>query len=165
MAHHETILNALSDAGVEFIVGGGMACVLQGVERLTMDVDVAVMMKEKNRERLVEVTKNLGLIPRVPLNPRSLMDPAVRRVVLEEKKAIVFTFLHPDRPSFQLDVFLRPDLAYETLLQDAEWMSLEGRKIQVLNRQKLLALKKNIQPPRPKDLLDIAALEGMQNDE
>ena len=161
MAHHETILNALSDAGVEFIVGGGMACVLQGVERLTMDVDVAVMMKEKNWERLVEVTENLGLIPRVPLNPRSLMDPAVRQVVLEEKKAIVFTFLHPDRPSLQLDVFLRPDLAYEVLLQDAEWMNLEGRKIQVLNRQKLLALKKAIQPPRPKDLLDIAALEGM----
>ena len=161
MAHHETILNALSDAGVEFIVGGGMACVLQGVERLTMDVDVAVMMQEKNWERLVKVTENLGLIPRVPLNPRSLIDPAVRRVVLDEKKAIVFTFLHPDRPSLQLDVFLRPDLAYEVLLQDAEWMNLEGRKIQVLNRQKLLALKKGIQPPRPKDLLDIAALEEM----
>ena len=161
MAHHETILNALSDVGVEFIVGGGMACILQGVERLTMDVDVAVMMQEKNWERLVKVTENLGLIPRVPLNPRSLMDPAVRRVVLDEKKAIVFTFLHPDRPSLQLDVFLRPDLAYEVLLQDAQWMSLEGRKIQVLNQQKLLALKKAIQPPRPKDLLDIAALEGM----
>ena len=161
MPHHETILNALSDAGVEFIVGGGMACILQGVERLTMDVDVAVMMQEKNWERLVEVTENLGLIPRVPLNPRSLINPAVRRVVLDEKKAIVFTFLHPDRPSLQLDVFLRPDLAYETLLQDAQWMNLEGRKIQVLNQQKLLALKKAIQPPRPKDLLDIAALEGM----
>jgi hypothetical protein len=161
MAHHETILNALSDAGVEFIVGGGMACILHGVERLTMDVDVAVMMQEKNWERLVEVTENLGLIPRVPLNPRSLIDPALRRVVLEEKKAIVFTFLHPDRPSLQLDVFLRPDLAYEALSQDAEWMNLEERKIQVLNRQKLLALKKAIQPPRPKDLLDIAALEGM----
>jgi hypothetical protein len=161
MAHHETILNALSDAGVEFIVGGGMACILQGVERLTMDVDVAVMMQEKNWERLVKVTENLGLIPRVPLNPRSLIDPAVRRVVLDEKKAIVFTFLHPDRPSLQLDVFLRPDLAYEVLLKDAQWMNLEERKIQVLNRQKLLALKKAIQPPRPKDLLDIAALEGM----
>jgi len=161
MAHHETILNALSDGGVEFIVGGGMACILQGIERLTMDVDVAVMMQEKNWERLVKVTENLGLIPRVPLNPRSLIDPAVRRVVLDEKKAIVFTFLHPDRPSLQLDVFLRPDLAYEVLLQDAEWMNLEGRKIQVLNRQKLLALKKGIQPPRPKDLLDIAALEEM----
>jgi len=161
MAHHETILNALTDAGVEFIVGGGMACILQGVERLTMDVDVAVMMQEKNWERLVKVTENLGLIPRVPLNPRSLIDPAVRRVVLDEKKAIVFTFLHPDRPSLQLDVFLRPDLAYDALLQDAQWINLEGRKIQVLNRQKLLALKKAIQPPRPKDLLDIAALEGM----
>ena len=126
-----------------------------------MDVDVAVMMQEKNWERLVKVTENLGLIPRVPLNPRSLIEPAVRRVVLDEKKAIVFTFLHPDRPSLQLDVFLRPDLAYDALLQDAQWINLEGRKIQVLNRQKLLVLKKAIQPPRPKDLLDIAALEGM----
>ena len=147
MAHHETILNALSDAGVEFIVGGGMACILQGVERLTMDVDVAVMMQEKNWERLVKVTENLGLIPRVPLNPRSLIDPAVRRVVLDEKKAIVFTFLHPDRPSLQLDVFLRPDLAYEALSQDAEWMNLEGRKIQVLNRQKAIGSQKRYSTP------------------
>ncbi|NBQ56461.1 MAG: hypothetical protein EBU36_07500 [Verrucomicrobia bacterium] len=93
-----------------------MACVLHGVERLTMDVDVAVMMKERNWERLVAVTEKLGMIPRVPLNPRSLIDPEVRRVVLDEKKAIVFTFLHPDLTSLQLDVFLRPDLAYEALL-------------------------------------------------
>lgn len=161
MAHHETILNTLSDAGVEFIVGGGMACVLHGVERLTMDVDVAVMMKERNWERLVAVTEKLGMIPRVPLNPRSLIDPEVRRVVLDEKKAIVFTFLHPDLTSLQLDVFLRPDLAYEALLPDAWWINLEGRKIRVLSPSRLLDLKKAIQPPRPKDLLDIAALEGM----
>jgi len=38
------MLVTLADAGVEFVVGGGVACVLHGVERVTLDLDVAVQM-------------------------------------------------------------------------------------------------------------------------
>lgn len=36
------MLVTLTDAGVEFVVGGGVACVLHGVERVTLDLDIAV---------------------------------------------------------------------------------------------------------------------------
>jgi hypothetical protein len=39
----ETLVT-LADAGVEFAVGGGVACVLHGVERVTLDLDVAVQI-------------------------------------------------------------------------------------------------------------------------
>lgn len=32
----------LAKAGVEFVVCGGVACVLHGVERVTMDLDIRV---------------------------------------------------------------------------------------------------------------------------
>jgi hypothetical protein len=33
------MLVTFGDAGVEFVVGGGVACVLHGVERVTLDLD------------------------------------------------------------------------------------------------------------------------------
>ncbi len=46
------MLVTLADAGVEFVVGGGVACVLHGVERVTLDLDVAVQMNAPNLDRL-----------------------------------------------------------------------------------------------------------------
>ena len=65
MNPYREILKSLADAQVEFIVGGGVACVLHGVERLTMDVDVAVHMQPVNLEKFVDVMSALGLKPRV----------------------------------------------------------------------------------------------------
>ena len=45
------MLVTLADAGVEFVVGGGVACVLHGVERVTL-IDVAVQMNSPNLDRL-----------------------------------------------------------------------------------------------------------------
>ena len=38
---------------VEFVVGGGVACVLHGVERVTLDLGVAVQMNSPNLDRLI----------------------------------------------------------------------------------------------------------------
>ncbi len=40
MTHLREIIISLADAKVDFVVGGGVACVLQGVERFTLDLDV-----------------------------------------------------------------------------------------------------------------------------
>jgi hypothetical protein len=47
------MLVTLADAGVEFVVRGGVACVLHGVERVTLDLDVAVQMNSSNLDRLI----------------------------------------------------------------------------------------------------------------
>ena len=48
MNPYRDILKGLADAEVKFIIGGGVACVLHGVERVTMDVDLAVHMQAVN---------------------------------------------------------------------------------------------------------------------
>jgi len=155
MGPYEEILCALAEAGVEFIVGGGVACVLHGVERVTMDVDVAVQMQTDNLGKFLSVMERLGLKPRVPIPPKSLLNPETVRVMIEEKNALVFSFLDPDRPFRHVDLFLRDDLSYKTLVDDIEWKELHGVRIRVIGRRRLLAIKEAIQPPRAKDLLDI----------
>ena len=160
MGPHTKILKELVAGGVDFILGGGVACVLHGVERVTMDVDVAVHMASANWDRLILVMNKMGLVPRAPVRPETLADPKVRQAMVEEKKALVFTFIHPYEPSLQLDVFLRPELSYEALKPHAQPMDIGELSLQVASPGKLLALKKGIQPARQKDLLDIAVLEA-----
>ena len=160
MGPHTKILKELVAGGVDFILAGGVACVLHGVERVTMDVDVAIYMDPLNWDRLIQVMNKMGLVPRAPVRPETLADPKVRQAMVEEKKALVFTFIHPDEPSLQLDVFLRPELSYEALKPHAQPMDIGELSLQVASPGKLLALKKGIQPVRQKDLLDIAVLEA-----
>jgi hypothetical protein len=155
---YSEILSALTAANVDFIVGGGVACVLHGVERVTMDVGVAVLMATANLGRFLDIMRQLGLNPRVPIPPESLLDPETIRIMIEEKHALVFSFLDPDRPLRHVDRFLRGDLSYESLLPDSEWVDLEGARIRIIGRRRLLEIKLGIQPPRAKDTLDIEFL-------
>lgn len=158
MNPYREILKSLADAQVEFIVGGGVACVLHGVERLTMDVDVAVHMQPANLERFVDVMSALGLKPRVPVSPQALLDPAFVRMMIDEKHALVFSFIDPDQPIRHVDVFIKADLAYEALLPDSEWVDMDGYRVRIINRARLLAIKRAIHPPRTKDAIDIEFL-------
>lgn len=160
MAHdpYREILAALTEARVAFIVGGGVACVLQGVERVTMGVDLAVAMTSNNLPGFIRVMRELRLKPRVPIAPESLLDPVVVEAMVREKHALVFTFVDPEFPLRQVDIFLRNDLSYENLLPDSEWVELGSISVRILTKQKLLALKRGIRPLRAKDALDIEYL-------
>jgi len=155
---YREILAALTRARVDFIVGGGVACVLHGVERVTMDVDLAVSMLPANLPAFLRVMRELGLRPRVPVDPQALLDPVVVKAMVEEKNALVFSFLDPDAPLRHVDIFLQPALSYETLLPDSEWVELGDISVRILTRKKLLSLKLGIHPPRAKDTLDIEFL-------
>jgi hypothetical protein len=74
MGSHTKILKELVAGNVDFILGGGVACVLHGVERVTMDVDVAVHMESANWDRLVRVMSKMGLLPRAPISPEALVE-------------------------------------------------------------------------------------------
>jgi hypothetical protein len=160
---YEEILCALAEEKIEFIVGGGVACVLHGVERVTMNVDVSVQMQPDNFGKFISVMSRLGLKPRVPIPPTTLLDPEVVRMMIEEKNALVFSFVDPDRPFRHVDLFLRSDLSYGALTADIEWIDVRGHPIRVISRRRLLAIKLAIQPPRPKDAIDIDWLRQNQD--
>lgn len=156
---------ALADAEVDFVIGGGVACVLQGVERFTMDLDVAINLTSENLKRFVAVMNEQHLTPRVPVPPEALLNPDVVKMMVEEKHALVFTFIDANNPMRHVDVFLRDDLSYDVLNRHSETIDLDGRAVKLVSRPKLLAIKEAIMPPRDKDQLDIAALRRMIRDE
>jgi predicted nucleotidyltransferase len=160
--HINEILFALGDAGVEFVVGGGVAAVLHGVERVTLDVDVALNMDATNVEKFLSVMAQLGLQPRVPVPPRDLMSAEAVRRMIAEKDALVFSFLDFDRPLRQVDVFLKNELSFDKLIADANTVIVEGHAFKIVGIETLLAIKHSIQPQREKDIFDIKQLEKLR---
>ncbi len=155
-----TTLHALTDAGVRFVVCGGVACVLQGVERVTHDLDVRVALDDENLTRLIAVAKQLGLRPRIPEPIERLADPERRRVWVEEKRALVYTLLS-DSGAFAVDIFLAYPIPYSELAARSDVLMVDGRPIHVSSRADLVTAKRAVQPPRTKDLRDIEDLEEL----
>lgn len=46
------LIGALADAGVEYIIVGGLAATIHGSTRLTQDIDIVYARSEDNLERL-----------------------------------------------------------------------------------------------------------------
>lgn len=152
------ILIRMADSGVKFVVAGGVAAVLHGVERLTLDLDVAIEMSPENLKRFLDVMGEFDLTPRVPVAPEVLLDPAAVRRIVEEKHAVVFTFHNADSPLYHVDIFLRENLSYISLSKDSLAVPVEGRKVMVVSLPQLISLKEQIDPQREKDVTDLREL-------
>lgn len=155
------MLVTLTDAGVEFVVGGGVACVLHGVERVTLDLDIAVEMTASNLDRLVNAVEKLKLQPRVPVSLADIGDPEFVRSMVIEKGALVFSLTDFANPLRHLDIFLSPALSFERLSEGANWLEIGGTKVRVASKELLIKIKNEIKPLRPKDLLDVQELSRL----
>lgn len=62
------IFRGIEDAGVDYLVVGGLAVNLHGIPRMTCDVDVMIDLGQEN----------MGYEPSVAVEPRDFADPAVR---------------------------------------------------------------------------------------
>jgi hypothetical protein len=158
------LLKELSKASVKYVVCGGVACVLQGVERTTYDLDIAVSFERANLEKLIEVTKKFNLIPRIPEPVENLLNEDKRKEWVENKNAIVYTFVSNKGP-LQLDIFLDYPKPIIELFKNTNFVQVENINVLVSTKEELLFAKKNIIPARKKDLIDIEELEKLIDEE
>jgi hypothetical protein len=93
----ESIFKALNKAKVKYVLIGGLASILHGVPRTTIDIDIAVEPKKKNLEALIKALCKLGLVPETDTIPEILGQGGVtfendRTVdVLTSTKGLEFT--------------------------------------------------------------------------
>lgn len=152
------IIISLAENNVEFIICGGLAAVFHGVERMTMDIDISLNMAPQNIKKFLPVVKALGLVPRAPVPPESLLNKEQVEFFIRKKNALVFSFLDPDLPFRQIDVFLREDKRYDLLKKHSIETHIDYHKVRIISKEKLLEMKLGIDPPRDKDRHDIDAL-------
>jgi len=82
------VLEGLLDAGVDFILVGGLAAVIQGAPVTTMDVDVVHSQSPENIARLLSFLKTLIELKKTSTDPKDKQRlPVLKETLrqLEEK--------------------------------------------------------------------------------
>lgn len=160
MSPYLPLFKALNDAGVKYVVVGGLATVLHGYLRMTVDVDLVVDLAPEAAARAVRVLESLGYKPRVPVPAEQLADAAKRREWIEQKGMTVFSFYHPSDSMLTVDVFVQHPIPFPDLLARAERMAIADIPVYICSIDDLIALKQ--QAGRPQDLIDIEKLRRIQ---
>lgn len=156
----EPVFAALNDAGVRYVVVGGLAVVLHGHPRLTADVDIVLDLEPVAAKKAMEALKMIGLRARAPVDPAAFADPAQRASWIAEKGMTVFSMYSSANPLLILDLFVRDPIPFEELWSRSRMIDLGGVRIQVASIDDLIAMKRAV--ARPQDLSDIEALEALK---
>jgi len=145
---YRELLRALVDAGVEFIVVGGVAAVLEGVPVSTFDLDVVYELDDDNVERLAGALTDLEAV---------YVDPAGRRIA-PTKNHLRSGGHHLFRTRFgRLDVLgsVGRGWRFDRLIERTRSMSLHGMSIRVLTLEAVIACKEAADRPKDRAVLDL----------
>lgn len=154
------LFNALARHHVEYLLIGGLAASLHGVERATMDVDITVAANPGNLGHLVETAEALRLSPVLPVPLEALNDVELLRKWHTELNLKTFALRTLDLASARVDVLLFPPVEFACMSQRATRFDIAGTAIRAVSIEDLIDLKKAF--GRPIDLSDIAHLQRIQ---
>ena len=141
------LLRRLTAGGVDFVVVGAMAMVLQGSARVTHDLDICFAAGDENLQALGAVLVDLDAKLRGVPEPVPFVPDArtLKRVDL-----------------LTLDLMTRPAGAptYERLRRRADRYDVGGFSVLVASIEDLLEMKRVAS--RPQDLIDVEELEAIK---
>ncbi|MDP2794357.1 MAG: hypothetical protein Q8O25_09815 [Sulfurisoma sp.] len=157
------LLQSLADAQVQYVLVGGLAVQLHGFLRATFDIDLVLAMNDENLVRFINVAKDYGLQPGIPVPIESLRNAEQIDQWHREKGMLAFSLREPQVGGGIIDVLVRPDVTFDKLMVNAVAGELFGRRVSIVSIDDLLAMKRAAN--RPKDQLDIAALEKIKRGE
>lgn len=144
-----TLLGTLLDAGVEFVVVGGLSATLNGVPINTFDVDVVHSRDPENVDRLLPVLDSLDAIYRI--QPERRLRP-VRSALLSTGHQNLLTKNGP------LDLLgeIGNGLGYEQLVpRSTEILIAENVRVRILNLETLIEVKEQLNGEKDRAMLPI----------
>jgi predicted nucleotidyltransferase len=147
---YQRLLRELTAEGVEFIIVGALAAVLQGAPIVTLDLDILRRRTPDNVRRLLTVLGRLEAVARG--DSRGLVPTASH---LEGPGHLLL-----DTNAGDLDILgtIEEATGYEAVLDDTIEMDLDGMRVRVLELSRVIRAKE--QAGRTKDLATLPVLRA-----
>jgi hypothetical protein len=145
---------------VDYVLIGGLAISLHGIERATMDIDVTVDMTPDNLSSLVATARELGMTPVLPVALDSLSDLDQLAQWHRERNLEAFALQAPGQSGVTLDVLLYPPVDHADMRRRAVTFRAGNVPIVVASIDDLIALKQAV--GRPIDVADIEHLKRLK---
>lgn len=142
------LLETLSAHGVDFIVVGGVAAVLEGAPVSTLDLDILYDTRPDNLERLLAALRALGA---------RFRDPAGRdlRPDLERLRTLRMGLLHTDLGPLDILARIGEDEAFGDLLEASVECRVGNLRLHVLGLAKLIEIKETTGRDKDRAILPV----------
>lgn len=160
MSIFEPILARLNEEGGRYVVVGGLAVVLHGHARLTVDLDLVVDLAPEAARRTIAALLALGLRPLAPVDAFEFADSAKRREWIHDKGMRVFSLYDPEQPLRIVDLFVESPVDFEELWRDSGLVPLHSTAIRVASIPHLIRMKELA--GRSQDREDVERLAEIQ---
>jgi len=155
------IFHTLNNAGIAYVVVGGVAVNLHGHTRFTKDLDLFIGFDNDNLKQALVALQTHGFVPLLPVPILDFADPDKRKMWIEEKGMVVFQLYEVADTSRRIDIFVDEPLPFDALLADAARISLGvASDVPIASIAHLIQLKRIAN--RPQDLSDIEKLQLIQ---
>lgn len=145
----DNLLGHLVDSGVELIVVGGVAAVVQGATISTFDLDIVHRRTDENVRRLVDAL----LAVDAHYRGRALGDklPPTIEILRGPGHSLLQTRFGP------VDVLgaIEQGRDYDALLPDTIDLELSGRRVRILDLATIVELKRMSTRPKDRQMLPI----------
>lgn len=154
---YEEVFRALNKNKIKYVVAGGVAAVLHGVVRATVDLDIIIDMSPKNIEKVFSTLNDLDYLPRVPVTAAQFKSKKIRESWMHEKNMKAFSFFHRHDPFRAIDLLLGNVADYHKIKK----VKFLARDIPVLVVSIKDLTEQKMNASRPKDLSDVRTLQDL----
>ena len=157
------LLVGLDKVHIRYVLVGGFAVQLHGFQRATYDIDIALAMYEDNLTSFIGLARQLSLAPVMPVPLDALKNAALIDQWHREKGMPAFALRETAPGGLVIDVLVRPEVGFTQLAERAAKVMLQGYAVLIASVADLITMKRAA--ARPKDQIDIIALEKIQRGE
>jgi hypothetical protein len=109
----EAIVRALNDAGVRYLIAGGLAVNAHGYLRYTNDLDVVLRLIPDNISRAFAALGALGYKPMAPVTVEQFADRATREGWIRDRGMQVLQLWSDRHRETSIDIFVQEPFPFE----------------------------------------------------
>ena len=160
MSDYQQLFRAFERYGVQYVVVGGLAVVLHGYIRTTVDLDLIVDLAPAEARKAVAALASAGYLPSAPVDPEGFADLQTRAAWIAEKGITVFSWFHREDPLRVVDLFVIEPIPFTELRERATIAAYRRTRVPVASIADLIALKRAA--GRAQDFEDISRLEEIE---
>lgn len=155
------LFRALDRDEVRYLLIGGLAINIHGVERATMDVDLMLALDEQNLARFLKTAESLALTPVLPVQLADLANKEKRQEWIETKHMLAFALRPPEAYAPTIDILVKPVVPFEDAYLRRIEKDVGGFKVVLASLDDLIAMKTGT--GRQSDASDIEALRRLRD--
>ena len=146
---------------MQYLLIGGLAVSLHGVERATINIEITVALQPNNLDQLIALAESLNLKPVLPVPLASLKNIDQLKQWHQEKNLLAFALRTEELAGVTLDILLFPPIDVSKMQQNVTKFEIGNIKLNVASIDDLIALKQAA--GRAIDLTDIEHLNKLKH--